>query len=1011
MSAGRKLDTSGLGVGVAKDLSLFSRVQPRSDVLSGTLTEAIFAANLDEVALGTAPDTYGDPRTFFETTHPSGGLRSLLNEALGRVGGGRPDGAPVIRLETNLGGGKTHNLIALFHASQGHLDKSKAAEFMDPALLPAASVEQVAIFVGASVGATSFPEVQGIKPHTLWGYLVAQLGGKTAYELVKKDDEDLTAPGADALKKVFADKPNLILLDELARYLVTAKGVTVGKSTLDEQTTAFLMALMEAVDASARAALVVTTTEVTDAFGDETQQVLDTIAEARSLLSRKEHILRPSDEADLPKILRRRLFSAVDDAAANSVASEYSKAASDAFSRGADLPERMTGPAWVGEIEASFPFHPNLIQILDKRLSTIPNFHRTRGALRLLARAVRVLWNAKPNEVMLLHPHHIDLGDNEIKEELSSRIDRPKFEPVIRADVASEHGGGASHAEMVDQEMGSSYARRLAASIYLYSLTADVPGVPESTILGSVLAPGDDPNVVGRALEKLEATAWYLHSDSRGYRFSTEASLVRLIDEAERQITPSKAKAEATDILARVFKDSALKVKRTWEDSKVPDKADDAWLVILHWDDFGASHGVEDPTGAAPPKVQELWEKTPTGGLREFRNRLVFLLPTSSSHENMVRAVRRHLALRSLEESPDALTHLSDDKRKELRERSKQSELEARVAVCNHVNALHVPRSAGLEGIELDVVTQASLRQNQTEAVLERLAAMEKTLAAGDKPLDPGLIKSRLGAMLDSAISTSQLVQAFARRGDLKLVLDRAQIVALVGAGIKNGVWEYQDPERGDDGWGTKDHSSVAVRLAEDTYLHPVGKAPAPKPLACPFCGQVHAPGPCPDDKGGQPKPVPPQDSFTAEGAAGVAVQAVREKAVEAGGQTVRSLTIALEAIGDGTGVQLTRLHSIVPTGVAGVEIEYQCNVALAFDQMEHTLQFSFRGQPADFQPLKSGLDHTLKARQASLRASLVATFADPMSLSGESFEEIRRRAAEHGPDKCTVTISTGSIL
>ena len=113
--------------------SLFERVRPRDDVLSGELTEAKFAASLEEVVAGTAQETYKNAGTFFAGTYPSGGLRTLLNEALGRLGGGKPDGASVIRVETNLGGGKTHNLIALYHAAEGRLPTGLAAEFMDPA--------------------------------------------------------------------------------------------------------------------------------------------------------------------------------------------------------------------------------------------------------------------------------------------------------------------------------------------------------------------------------------------------------------------------------------------------------------------------------------------------------------------------------------------------------------------------------------------------------------------------------------------------------------------------------------------------------------------------------------------------------------------------------------------------------------------------------------------------------------------------------------------------------------
>jgi Protein of unknown function (DUF499) len=988
--------------------SLFAAVKPRADVLAGTLTDAIFAASLEEVVAETAPGTYSDAGVFFASTFPSGGLKTLLNEALGRLGGAKPDGASVIRLETNLGGGKTHNLIALYHAAKGRLDPVRAMEFMDPGLLPGKPVEQIGVFVGTGAGATTFPAVHGIAPKTAWGYLALQLGGVAGYELVRTDDEGLTAPGAAALKELFGGRPSLILIDEIARYYETAQGKAVGGSNLARQTTAFLMALMEAVDAQPNAVLVITTTSVTEAFGEETQQILDAIAEARSLLARKEHVLQPSDEADLPKILARRLFEPVTSGAASQVATAYADAANTALAQGTDLPEAMTGPGWATEIARTYPFHPMLVRVLDKRLSTIPNFQRTRGALRLLARVVRRLWDLEPAATQLIHLHHVDLGDKDIAEDLSSRLDKATFEPVIRADVASQPGGEPSHAERVDEHMGAPFARRLATTTYLWSLTRDVPGVPAAELLGSVLAPGDDPNVIVKALDSLEASAWYLHADVRGYRFSTEASLVKLVQEAEREITPPKAKARATKILTEQYRDGALKVRRAWEDARVPDNADDAWLVVLHWDDFGDAHGV-DRGSPPPPKIaKDLWERTPSGGLREYRNRLVFIAPAADTHEAMLRGVRRHLALEALAANTDTLARLSPEKRTELRDKAKESALEARVAVCNHVNVVYVPRASGLETIELDVVTQASVKLNQTDAILERLAAMDKTLAAGDKPLDPAYIRAKLGALLDRPVPTNELVRAFARRSDLKLVLDRAQLVNLVSAGVRNGVWEYSDPERGAEGWATKDRPAVAVRLADDTWLHPVGSAPAPSPVACPFCGQIHT-GPCAGPGPGPgPGPQPAPDSvFRTSGAAGAAVTQAHAAAADAGRQQVRRLTVTIDTLGSGTGAELARLHTVVPPSTLGVTLLYEVEANVVLDEPAHALQVRFTGSPSEYQPLRDALKQVLSTRQATLKASLDATFDPSLDLSGDGMGQVAQRAVDTGPSKCTVVLTT----
>jgi predicted AAA+ superfamily ATPase len=212
-------------------MTLLSTITPRKEVLAGELTEGLFAAGLQEVAAGTAADTYGRPETFFAQTHPSDGLRTLLNEALGRLLGTRPDAASVLRLETNFGGGKTHNLIALFHAARTGIPDDLVAQFMEPAVLAGTGgpAPAVAVFVGSTAGASTFPALEGVTASTPWGYLALQIGGMGAYEIVRQDDETLSAPGSDQLKRVFGDKPVLILIDEIARYLAAA-GARKGSS-------------------------------------------------------------------------------------------------------------------------------------------------------------------------------------------------------------------------------------------------------------------------------------------------------------------------------------------------------------------------------------------------------------------------------------------------------------------------------------------------------------------------------------------------------------------------------------------------------------------------------------------------------------------------------------------------------------------------------------------------------------------------------------------------------------
>ena len=92
-------------------------IAPLPDVASGTFVHAEFAADLWEVHLGRAASEYGDAREFFRRTYITQGISNLLRNALQRLSG--KGGDPVIELQTNFGGGKTHSMLALYHHFSG----------------------------------------------------------------------------------------------------------------------------------------------------------------------------------------------------------------------------------------------------------------------------------------------------------------------------------------------------------------------------------------------------------------------------------------------------------------------------------------------------------------------------------------------------------------------------------------------------------------------------------------------------------------------------------------------------------------------------------------------------------------------------------------------------------------------------------------------------------------------------------------------------------------------------
>jgi hypothetical protein len=298
-----------------------------------------------------------------------------------------------------------------------------------------------------------------------------------------------------------------------------------------------------------------------------------------------------------------------------------------------------------------------------------------------------------------------------------------------------------------------------------------------------------------------------------------------------------------------------------------------------------------------------------------------------------------------------------------------------------------------LQGQALATATTGNIYPNQTTAVTEYLAADKKTLVAGDSQLDPGRIAGLLGAQAVRQMATAELVRAFARRTDLPIVLDQGQMLGLVLAGVRNGVWEYQDPMRGIEGWATKSTPDRPVRIAEDTYIHPVGSAPAPAPSLPP-----------------EPLSPPPavKASFVDEGKADVAFTQVRQQAADAKVDRVVSLVISIDLFGDSTGTELAKLLSVIPAGTAGSLfagplLRYQVSAQIELGAPGNSLEVQFSGPASEYTPLKSALDHMLRSKPAILRASVTARFDPPVPLAGHEIEEIGQHAADTGPAKCQI--------
>ena len=569
--------------------TIFESCKPRQEVLQGELKDEIFRASLIDVHQDNAEDVYKDPAIFFDHTYRTEGLKTLLQEALGRLTGAKPTNSPIIRLETSFGGGKTHNLIGLYHLSKGKVSPESVSDIVPPNLLPPSSIRAVPL-VGSDLDLASGMNHGEITTYTLWGEMAYQLGGLDAYKLIEINDRDKIRPGETSVKDLLGQEPTLILIDELAAYLRAAKGIKVGDTTLAEMTTSFFMSLLGAVGSLGNVVVVYTLADSRDAFAQETAVIHDVLREASRVSARQERVITPTAETEIAPIVTRRMFKSIDSDAAKEVSIGYYDFFNQLMSKRVDLPPRAVLAEYTQEMEGAYPFHPELLTTLNRKTSTIPNFQKTRGALRLLAMVIRRLWEVKPKDTFLIHPWHLDLEVEDIVNDLTSRLERPKFRHVVEADIASPLKGSKAHAQVIDepwvQAGKGAYANRSSTAIFFHSIVQGAAsGVAPADLLLAVLQPGDDSALVQKALERLYDTCWFLEYDGHRYRFKTEPSINKIIEDEMQLVGQTKAKAELDNRIRGVWKKGPLNpVYFPAEAAEVDDDTKEPKLVVIHYD-------------------------------------------------------------------------------------------------------------------------------------------------------------------------------------------------------------------------------------------------------------------------------------------------------------------------------------------------------------------------------------------------------------------------------------------
>lgn len=555
-----------------------------------------------------------DGAKFYDENFITAGMKTLFEKTFARLEN-RGDQASTFLLTQAMGGGKTHNMIAL-----GLLAR-------DPKLREKVLGKGG---VGSKLGGVRVIGFHGRQTDAafgIWGELADQLGKK---ETFKDYYQPLQAPGQGAWINLLKGEPTLIFLDELPPYLEAAQAKQVGGTTLATVTATAIANLLVAVNKAELGNVCVVISDLTASWqtgGELLNSALNNLQnETNRSALRIEPVSSQGDE--VYHILRTRLFEKLPgEDVRRGVANEYAAAVKAA--REMDVTNHSPDSFAVQLVE-SYPFHFSL-RDLYARFKENPGFQQTRGLIRLMRMVVSNLWETgRADKIKLIHPYDLDLNSDEIATEVRSI--NASLTEAISHDIAND---GHSVAEELDQKLSGTDAADVSKLILVASL-ASVPnathGLRQNDIIAFLCAPGRDISRVKKEIvDYLPSQAWYLHISNDGRLFYRDIqNLAAKLHATARQYNQQTTLRELRTYLQGLFQPS---VRDTYQRVELLPAVDEVSLEIEKAALVLVQPGPDADTGTKLPRE---WVKFHAD--QEFKNRVLYL---TGSQETLVHVLEQ----------------------------------------------------------------------------------------------------------------------------------------------------------------------------------------------------------------------------------------------------------------------------------------------------------------------------------------------------------------------------------
>ncbi len=500
-------------------------VELRDDLKSGELSLSIFAADLYDVVMGRAKPVYQDADEFFALTYPTFNLRELSKDVALRLA--NKNDKAVRQLTLTYGGGKTHALILLYHLFRdaGKLPDVPAVREIQNHIGIDMPKARVAVLAFDKIDVESGMDICGPdgsqrRLKQPWSILAYQIAGDEGLKILHPDgkaEERNSAPAepllADVLRIPLAQKlPTLILMDEVLMY--AREKVRMDKGSADTLTNFFqylTQATTKIDGCTLVASLLASDPTKRDAIGKQLEADFHTIFRRE-----QEEGVQPVVKEDVPEVLRRRFFKpdSIRDresfrqhvvAALKGIANLDEQTAQDL--KGAE--DRFVN---------SYPFHPDLTEVLYSKWTALEGFQRTRGVLRTFSLALRSAckWDTSPlvsAGVFLGPPSQATVSES--AQELFTIAGSEEYEGK-KQDWRAIVEGEIERARHIQDEFASLQHRECEAAVFATFLHSQPAGRKASTRDLLLLLGHTRPDKIDmeKALKRWSEESWWLDDEA-----------------------------------------------------------------------------------------------------------------------------------------------------------------------------------------------------------------------------------------------------------------------------------------------------------------------------------------------------------------------------------------------------------------------------------------------------------------------------------------------------------------